>query len=134
MKTATRKQLVEMGASKYQAKIVTKTLQPVQKQGRANVYDLFAVSDRCRELMENQRLRALTRNALKTLRWEILALAETIQDAPFGMTGVEQIEYVEQLSRRSEALFAEAQAQEHQIKRNQKVLSVENWKNVPNYS
>jgi len=76
--------------------------------------------------MENQRLRALTRNALKTLRWEILAFAETIQDAPFGMTGVEQIEYVEQLSRRSEALFAEAQAQERQIKRNQRVMLVEN--------
>lgn len=126
MKTLTRKQLIEKGASKYQVDRITKTLQPVRQQGRTNVYDLFAVSTRCRELVENKRLRKLTRDALQALRWKILEFAEAIQDAPFGMTVLEQIEYTEQLSRRSEALFAKAQTKERQIKQNRKVVTLEN--------
>lgn len=132
MKTVTRKQLTGMGASKYLAELVTKTLKPIRQQRRANVYDLFAVSDHCRELMENKRLRLSTRDALQALRWEILTFAETIVDAPFGLSVVEQINQAEQLSRRAEALFAQAQAQEHQIKQKRKVVSLENRKNVCN--
>lgn len=84
------------------------------------------MSNRCRELVENKRLRKLTRDALQALRWKILEFAEAIQDAPFGMTVLEQIEYTEQLSRRSEALFAEAQTKERQIKQNRKVVTLEN--------
>jgi hypothetical protein len=134
MKTVTRKQLTRMGASKYQAESVTKTLKPICKQGQKNVYDLFAVSDRTLELMKNKRLWSSTRNALQSLRWEILTFAETIQDAPFGMKVTEQIEQAEQLSRRAEALFVEAQAQENQIRRNRKVVPLENRKNVCNFS
>lgn len=130
MKTITRKQLVEMGASKYQTEMITKTLQSLRKQGRAYVYDLFTVSDRCRELRENVRLRESTRNAIKALRWQLLAFAETVQDAPFGMTTLEQIEYAEQLGRRSETLFAEANTQERQVKRKRKVVAMENWKHA----
>lgn len=134
MKTVTRKQLMGMGASSYQSETVTKTLQPVRKQGRANVYDLFTVSDHCRELMENTALRKSTRDALQALRWEILAFAETIQEAPFGMTALEQIEYAEQLGCRAEAMFASVQTQVSQIKRQRKVVAMENCQNVINCS
>ena len=116
MKTITRKQLVSLGVSKYQAELVTKTLTPLRKQGSANVYDLFAVSDRCRERIENKRLKEATRTALQALRWELLALAEQIQDAPFGMTGLQQLECAESLGSRADALFAQAQTKEHQMK------------------
>lgn len=133
MKTVTRKQLMGMGASSYQAKLVTKTIKPIQKQGRTNIYDLFIVSDRASELMENQCLRESTRNALKALRWEILALAETTHDAPFGLAGLDVIEYAEWLGRRAKTLFTQTQEQERQIKQNRKVVPIENFKNVSNY-
>lgn len=133
MKTVTRKQLMGMGASSYQAELVTKTIKPVQKQGRTNIYDLFIVSDRASELMENQRLRESTRKALKALRWEILALSETTHDAPFGLTGLDVIEYAEWLGRRAKTLFTQTQEQERQIRQNRKVVPIENFKNVSNY-
>jgi len=134
MKTIRRKQLIEMGASKYQTEVITRDLQPVRKQGRAYVYDLFSVSSRCRELMENKCLRGSTRDAVKALRWELLTVAEAIQDAPFGMTTLAQIEYAEELGRRSETLLAEAEKQERQIKQKRKVVVMENWKHAQNYS
>ncbi|MEP1079575.1 hypothetical protein NDI52_29640 [Leptolyngbya sp. PL-A3] len=117
MKTITRKQLIEFGASKYQAELVTKSLAPLRKQGSANVYDLFMVSDRCKELLENKRLKESTRNAIKSLRWSILALAEQIQDAPFGMSGLEQLEYADKLHQRADSLFTQAQDKANRIKK-----------------
>lgn len=116
MKTVTRKQLVELGASPYQSQLVTKLVTPVRKQGRANIYELFAVSDRCKALLENSRLKVTTRTAIQSLRWAILSLAEQIQDAPFGMSGIEQLEYAETLDRRAEALFAQTKAKVQQLK------------------
>lgn len=116
MKTVTRKQLVELGASPYQAQLVTKSLTPIRKQGRANIYELFAVSDRCKALLENSRLKATTRTAIQSLRWAILSLAEQIQDAPFGMSGIEQLNYAETLDRRAEALFTQTKAKVQQLK------------------
>ncbi|MBD2068911.1 hypothetical protein H6F93_15510 [Leptolyngbya sp. FACHB-671] len=117
MKTITRKQLVDLGASKYQAELVTKSLTPLRKQGRANVYDLFAASDRCKELIENKRLKEATRNAIQSLRWAILSLAEQIQDAPFGMSGLEQLEYADKLHHRAEDLFTQTKAKAQQMKK-----------------
>lgn len=117
MKTVTRKQLVELGASKYQAELVTKPLSPIRKQRSANVYDLFAVSDRCKDLLENKRLKETTRQAIQSLRWAILSFAEQIQDAPFGMSGIEQLEYAETLHRRAEDLFAQTKAKVQQIEK-----------------
>jgi hypothetical protein len=130
MKTLTRKQVIDLGASKYQAELVTKGLQPVQKQGRAYVFDLFAVSDRCRELINNGRQKASTCEALTALRWEILRFAGAVQDASFGMSVLEQIEYAEGLGDRAEALLAEARAQKQQIKRRRKMVTIEDWKHV----
>lgn len=117
MKTVTRKQLVELGASKYQAELVTKPLAPLRKQKSANVYDLFAVSDRCKDLLENKRLKEATRHAIQSLRWAILSFAEQIQDAPFGMSGIEQLEYAETLHCRAEDLFAQTKAKAQHLQR-----------------
>lgn len=116
MKTVTRRQLQELGASKYQADLITKSLIPVRQQGRAKVYDLFAVSDRIRALLENKRIKITTRDALQAIRWELLSLAEQIQDAPFGMSVLEQIEQVEVLHRRADDLVAQAQARAAQLR------------------
>lgn len=116
MKTITRKQLVELGASKYQAELVTKSLTPVRKQGSANVYELFAVSESCRGLLENKRLKEATRNAIQSLRWSVLSFAEQLQDAPFGMSGLEQLEYASKLHQRSDDLFAQTQARAQRLR------------------
>ena len=116
MKTITRKQLVELGASKYQAELVTRSLTPICKQSSANVYNLLTVSDRCKELIDNTRCKQATRNAIQSLRWAILSLAEQIQDAPFGMSGLEQLEYADQLHRRAEDLFTQTKAKAQNMK------------------
>jgi hypothetical protein len=116
MKTVTRKQLIGLGASKYQADLITKSLTPVCKQGRSKVYDLFSVSDRIRMLLDNPRLKSTTRDAIQALRWELLALAEQIQDAPFGMGVLAQIEQTETLNQRAEDLFAQAKAKADRLR------------------
>lgn len=128
MKTVTRKQLIEMGATKYQAELVTKALTPIRKQGSTNVYDLFAVSDRCKGLIENKRAKATTRNAIQSLRWAILSLAEQIQDAPFGMSGLEQLQYAETLNLRAEDLFAATKAKVEQLKKAHSTTSTKRQK------
>lgn len=117
MKTIIRKQLIELGASKYQAELVTKTIIPIRRQGNANVYDLFAVSDRCKELTENKRLKEATRNTIQSLRWAVLSLGDQIQDAPFGMSGLEQLDYADKLHDRAEALFTQTKAKAQQMKK-----------------
>jgi hypothetical protein len=116
MKTVTRKQLISLGASQYQADLMTKSLTLVCKQGRSNVYNLFAVSDRIRILLDNPRLKSATRDAIQAVRWELLALAEQIQDAPFGMSVLAQIEQSETLNRRAEDLFAQAKAKADRLR------------------
>ncbi|MBM0744283.1 hypothetical protein JOY44_22165 [Phormidium sp. CLA17] len=128
MKTVTRKQLVELGASKYQANLVTKPLIPLRKQGSANVYDLFAVSDRCKDLLENKRLKEATCTAIQSLRWAILSLAEQIQDAPFGMSGIEQLEYAATLHQRAEDLFTQTKAKSQQVKKTASTASAKGKK------
>lgn len=116
MKTVTRKQLKDLGASQYQAELMTKSLTPLCRQGRSNVYDLFAVSDHIRMLLENSRIKTTTRDALQAVRWELLALVEQIQDAPFGMSVLDQIEEADSLHQRSEDLFAQAKARADQLR------------------
>lgn len=128
MKTVTRKQLVELGASKYQADLVTRTLTPLRKQGSTNVYDLFAVSDRCKDLLENKRLKEATRTAIQSLRWAILSLAEQIQDAPFGMSGIEQLEYAATLHQRAEDLFTQTKAKSQEVKKTASTASAKGKK------
>lgn len=117
MKTVTRKQLIELGASKYQAELVTKPLTPIRKQASANVYDLFAVSDRCKEVIETKRVKVATRTAIESLRWALLSFAEQIQDAPFGMSGLEQLNYADRLHQRAEDLFTQTKAKAQQLKK-----------------
>lgn len=116
MKTVTKRQLIDLGATKYQADLMTKSLAPLCKQGRSNIYDLFAVSDRIRVLLDSPRLKSATRDAIQGVRWELLALAEQIQDAPFGMSVLSQIEQAETLNRRSEDLFAQAKAKADRLR------------------
>lgn len=117
MKTVTRKQLIGLGASKYQAELVTKPLTPIRKQGSANVYDLFAVSDRCKEVIETKRVKVATRTAIESLRWALLSFAEQIQDAPFGMSGLEQLNYADRLHQRAEDLFTQTKAKAQQLRK-----------------
>lgn len=116
MKTVTRRQLRDLGANGYQATLMTKDVSPICQQGRTNVYSLFSVSDRIRNLLENNRIRIATRDALQAIRWELLALAGQIQDAPFGMTVFEQIEEAEMLNQQAEELFAQAKARAEQLR------------------
>lgn len=124
MKTITRKQLIQLGASKYQARLVTKPLMPIKKQRNTNIYDLFIVSDRCRELIDNTHLRLATLNAIKSLRWSILEFAETLNDAPFGMSILERINCAETLEAQVNNLTKQADELEKQIKKKRKPLQI----------
>jgi hypothetical protein len=67
----TRKQLKSFGATDYLIKRLTHSLAPVDRQGRAYVYDLAQVIDSVRDLLETSRLRQTTKAVLHHLKKQL---------------------------------------------------------------
>ncbi len=67
MRVITRKKLIQLGATSYQAKLVTKNLKVVRKEGRSNLYSASEVLSGCAALLNNKRVKKTTRDAISEL-------------------------------------------------------------------
>lgn len=90
MKAITRKKLMELGATSYQATMVTKDVKVVRKLKRQNVYSSVDVLRSCDSLSSNEKLRAATRAALENLLTELLSIESYLKDIEYTQEELSQ--------------------------------------------
>lgn len=97
-KTITRKQLCSLGISQYQAKILTKSLSTVRREGRAYVYSVRDVIASIREYAERPRVLAKTRDRLEKVIEALRPMLGNVTTiAPGHSTDPEMSKLVKQL-------------------------------------
>lgn len=82
-KLVTRPQLKGYGASSYHARIITKNLIPVTKQGRANAYLLNDIITAFKDYLKRPRIQPKSKENLKQVLEELLKRLGNVLEAPF---------------------------------------------------
>ena len=83
-KITTRLQLRGYGATRYQAKAVTKNLIAVANQGRAYAYPVSDVVASIREYLQRPRIQPATRQILEAVLQALLERLGNVIEVPFG--------------------------------------------------
>ena len=84
MDLITRKQLCELGLTKYQAKRLTTAMQSAQKIHRANAYNIQEVIVAINEYLQNKRIQAITRTNLEKIKDILLPTLDNVVPVAFG--------------------------------------------------
>ncbi|PSB19735.1 hypothetical protein C7B65_10610 [Phormidesmis priestleyi ULC007] len=84
LKTVTRKQLRGLGLSLYHAAAITKVLKPSTQQGSTYLYSAAEVIGSLRQYMQRSRIKATTRETLKTALDILLDLIGNVVPVAFG--------------------------------------------------
>lgn len=83
-KLTTRLQLQGYGATRYQAKAITKNLTAAANQGRAYVYPVADVVASIREYLQRPRIQPATRQILEAVLQALLKRLGNVIEVPFG--------------------------------------------------
>jgi hypothetical protein len=81
--TTTRQQLRGYGASSYQARVITKDIEPVGQEGRSNAYLVQAVITSIRDYLQNPRVRPRTQQALNQVLNSLLERLGNVVEMSF---------------------------------------------------
>ncbi len=84
MELITRKQLCELGLTKYQARQLTIKIQPAQKIHRANAYNVQGVIVEINEYLKNKRIQSDTRLNLEKVKNILLPTLDNLVPVAFG--------------------------------------------------
>jgi hypothetical protein len=86
METITRNQLIGIGASRYHAKALTQSLDPVETDGNADVYSVREVITSIRDYLERPQVKAGTRQTLESVLAALLEYLGNKTEVPFGQS------------------------------------------------
>jgi lipoate-protein ligase A len=96
----TRNQLRGYGASRYHARVLTQTLNPVEKKGSAYVYSVREVIVSIREYLKRPRIKPKTRQILNSVLTALLKYLGNTTEVPFGQSqDLELTKLTKQLAR-----------------------------------
>jgi hypothetical protein len=84
MELITRKQLCELGLTKYQSRQLTIKIQSAQKIQRANAYNVQEVIVAINEYIQNKRIQAATRINLEKIKDILLPTLSNVVPVAFG--------------------------------------------------
>jgi hypothetical protein len=84
MELITRKQLCELGLTKYQSRQLTIKIQSAQKIQRANAYNVHEVIIAINEYLQNKRIQAVTRINLEKVKGILLPTLGNVVPVAFG--------------------------------------------------
>ncbi len=116
MKTAnytTRTQLKGYGASQYQARVITKNIIPIGKQGNAYTYSLNDVITSIREYLKRSRIKPKTRQFLEFILQTLLERLGNIVQLSFVCSTDPELS---QLTKQLFSTLSSAEAQSAELK------------------
>ncbi|MCM1983300.1 hypothetical protein [Lyngbya confervoides] len=91
VKTITRQDLLQAGATAYLVKLITHSLHPIAVQDQQNIYALNDVISAVRHQLRHPRTRPQTQLALEQLLSQLISRLDNVIEAPFGKKAEERI-------------------------------------------
>jgi hypothetical protein len=90
-KSTTRKQIQGYGATTYQARALTQSLLPTNKEGNTYTYEITDVITSIREYLKRPRIKPVTRQRLESVLKALLDRLGNVVALPFGQSSDSEI-------------------------------------------